>query len=82
MTNKWKDIESVAITLSTNVAATPLCVCSHPFSDKKLDGTKYTLWKFKILTILDFYELLETIMGIVTFDPTHPSTLNVDLLRA
>ena len=33
------------------------------FSEGKLDGTNYTLWKFKISAILDSYELLETILG-------------------
>ena len=29
----------------------------------KLDGSDYTLWKFKIFMILDTNELLESVMG-------------------
>ena len=79
--------------LSTSVAAAPLRIRPPPLSDGKLDGTNYTLWKFKMSAILDSYELLETIMGptggdpepMATFDPAHPTTSippNADLLRA
>ena len=37
----------------------------HPlaFTEGKLDGMNYTLWKFKVATILDSCELLETVLG-------------------
>ena len=41
-----------------------LKICPPIFSEGKLDGTNYTLWKFKISAILDSYELLETVLGI------------------
>ena len=49
-----------------------------PFGDGKLDGTNYTLWKFKIRAILDSYELWETANGVdvkpgPTADPNDPS---------
>ena len=49
-----------------------------PFGDGKLDGTKYTLWKFKIQAILDSYELWEIATGVdvtpgPTTDPNDPS---------
>ena len=64
----------------------------HPpaFTEGKLDGTNYTLWKFKITAILHSYELLDVILGIdaepqPTPDPANPgSTLppNADLMQA
>ena len=64
----------------------------HPptFTEGKLDGTNYTLWKFKLTTILDSYELLETVLGIdpepvAMLDPINPGGMippNADLLRA
>ena len=79
--------------LSTNVTTAPMRIRPPPFADGKLDGTNYTLWKFKMSAILDSYELLETIMGptggdpepVVTFDPANPTTPippNADPLRA
>ena len=79
--------------LSTSVVAAPLHIRPPPLSDGKLDGTNYTLWKFKMSAILDSYELLETIMGptggdhepMVTSDPTHPTVLvppNANLFQA
>ena len=60
------------------------------FTEGKLDGTNYTLWKFKTTAILDLYELLDVILGTdaepqPTPDPTNPGgTLppDADLLRA
>ena len=58
------------------------------FMEGKLDGANYTLWKFKITTILDSYELLDVILGInvepqSTLDLADPSVMippNADLL--
>jgi len=49
-----------------------------PFGDGKLDGTNYTLWKFKIRAILDSYELWEIATGVDVksgpiVDPNDPS---------
>ena len=60
------------------------------FTEGKLDGANYTLWKFKTTAILDLYELLHVILGTnaepqPTPDPANPgSTLSpdADLLRA
>ena len=67
-----------------------LRICTLAFMKGKLDGTNYTLWKFKITAILDSYELLDVILGAnaephPTPDPTNPgSTLppDADWLRA
>ncbi|MCO5563573.1 hypothetical protein L7F22_017218 [Adiantum nelumboides] len=49
---------------STTVIATPLCICPLAFTEGKLDdGTNYTLWKFKTYAILDFYKLLDIVVG-------------------
>ncbi|MCO5582652.1 hypothetical protein L7F22_036550 [Adiantum nelumboides] len=66
---------------STAVGATPLCIHPPAFTEGKLDGTNYTLWKFKIFAILDSYELLDTVLGpngadpepVATIDSTNPS---------
>ena len=79
--------------LSTNVAPAPLRIRPPPLADGKLDGINYTLWKFKMSTILDSYKSLETVMGptradpepMVTFNTAHPTTSlppNEDLLQA
>ena len=60
------------------------------FSEGRLDGTNYTLWKFKISSILDSYELLKTVLGPdpkpqPTPDLANPTVMvppNVDLLHA
>ena len=41
------------------------------FTEGKLDGSNYTLWKFKISAILDSYELLDTVLDL---DPEPRST--------
>ncbi|MCO5586041.1 hypothetical protein L7F22_039979 [Adiantum nelumboides] len=65
------------------VGATRLCIRPPAFTEGKLDGTNYTLWKFKISAILDSYELLDTVLGpngidpepIATIDFTNPSAV-------
>lgn len=60
------------------------------FTEGKLDGTNYTLWKFKITSILDSYELLEVVLGTdpeptATPDPYNLAIIippNADILRA
>ena len=64
----------------------------HPlaFTEGKLDGMNYTLWKSKVTTILDSYELLEMMLGIDLepqatpnlVDPTRMIPPNLDLLQA
>ncbi|MCO5567925.1 hypothetical protein L7F22_021621 [Adiantum nelumboides] len=46
---------------ASNVGTTPLRIRPPAFTEGKLDGTNYTLWKFKISAILDSYELLDTV---------------------
>lgn len=46
----------------------------------KLDGTNYTLWKFKLKVVLSSYELWDTVLGIdqrpgPTQDPADPSVM-------
>ena len=74
-----------------HAAATQMLRIRPPaFTEGKLDGTNYTLWKFKITAILDSYELLDVILGTdvepqSTPDPTDPSVMippNTNLLRA
>ena len=74
-----------------HAAATQMLRIRPPaFTEGKLDGTNYTLWKFKITAILDSYELLDVILGTdakpqPTPDPANPgSTLppDADLLQA
>ena len=68
---------------SNSNAGAPLRIRPPAFSEGKLDGTNYTLWKFKISAILDSYELLDTVMGptgadpepVPTPDPTNSSIL-------
>ena len=68
---------------SNSNAGAPLRIRPPAFSEGKLDGTNYTLWKFKISAILDSYELLDTVMGptgadpepVLTPDPTNSSIL-------
>ena len=72
--------------------ATPTLLRIRPpaFNEGKLDGTNYTLWKFKISAILDSYELLNTVLGldpepVGTPNPNNPNVItppNADLLRA
>ena len=60
------------------------------FTEGKLDGTNYTLRKFKITSILDSYELLETVLGTdqepqAMPDPNNPNAMippDANLLRA
>ena len=54
---------------SNSNAGAPLRIRPPAFSEGKLDGTNYTLWKFKISAILDSYELLDTFMGPTGVDP-------------
>ena len=54
---------------SNSNAGAPLRIRPPAFSEGKLDGTNYTLWKFKISAILDSYELLDTVMGPTGADP-------------
>ena len=71
-------------------ATQTLCIRPLAFTKGKLDGANYTLWKLKITTILDLYELLDVVLGTdakpqPTRDPANPgSTLPLDanLLRA
>ena len=71
-------------------APTLLRICPPAFNEGKLDGTNYTLWKFKISAILDSYELLDTVLGldpepVGTPNPTNPNVItppDVDLLWA
>ena len=69
--------------------AAPTLLRIHPpaFNEGKLDGTNYTLWKFKISAILDSYKLLDTILGldpepVGSWDPNNPNITDADLLRA
>ena len=46
----------------------------------KLDGTNYTLWKFKLKVVLSSYELWDTVLGIdqrpgPTQDPANTSVM-------
>lgn len=78
----------------TAAAAAPLIqtlrIRPPTFTEGKLDGTNYTLWKFKITSILDSYELLEVVLGTdpeptATPDPYNPAIIippNADILRA
>ncbi|MCO5557250.1 hypothetical protein L7F22_010811 [Adiantum nelumboides] len=74
-------------------STTILRICPLAFTEGKLDGTNYTIWKFKISTIFYSNELLATIMGlneedpesVITRDPANPSVEiqpNDALLRA
>ena len=58
--------EEMALSSSApHAAATQtLRICPTAFTKGKLDGTNYTLQKFKITAILDLYELLDVILGI------------------
>ena len=60
--------EEMALSSSApNAAVTQMLrICPPAFTEGKLDGTNYTLWKFKITAILDLYELLDVILGIDT----------------
>ena len=51
------------------VPTAPLRIRPPAFSEGKLDGSNYTLWKFKISAILDSYDLLENVMGPTGDDP-------------
>ena len=57
--------EEMALSSSAPHAAAMqmLRICPLAFMKGKLDGTNYTLWKFKITAILDSYELLDVILG-------------------
>ena len=57
--------EEMALSSSApHAAATQMLrICPPAFTEGKLDGTNYTLWKFKITAILDSYELLDVILG-------------------
>ena len=63
------------------ISLQPLRMRPPAFTEGKLDGTNYTLWKFKISTILDSYELLDVVLGNLPepapisnpLDPAHPS---------
>ena len=71
-------------------AAQTLRIRPPAFTEGKLDGTNYTLWKFKITAILDSYELLDVVQGVdaepqPTPDPANPGNMlppDADLLRA
>ena len=71
-------------------APTLLRIRPPAFNEGKLDGTNYTLWKFKISAILDSYELLDTVLGldpepVGSPDPNNPNVItppDADLLRA
>ncbi|XP_068667719.1 uncharacterized mitochondrial protein AtMg00810-like [Aristolochia californica] len=41
-------------------------ICNRPpaFTEGKIDGTNYLLWKFKITIVLDSYELLDIVLGV------------------
>ena len=63
------------------ISLQPLRMRPPAFTEGKLDGTNYTLWKFKISAILDSYELLDVVLGNLLepvfisnpLDPAHPS---------
>ena len=62
------------VSTSNVAAAQMLRIRPLAFTEGKLDGTNYTLWKFKIIAILDSYELLDVVLGKVaelvpTLDP-------------
>ena len=71
-------------------AAQTLRIRPPAFTEGKLDGTNYTLWKFKITAILNSYELLDVVQSRdaksqPTLDPANPGNmllLDVDLLQA
>lgn len=81
---------------TSNVAAAsvaPLRIRPPAFTEGKLDGSNYTLWKFKISAILDSYELLDNALGplgddpepLATVDPVNPKVSippDAGLLRA
>lgn len=51
--------------VSTSSGSVPAIRIRPPtFTEGKLDGSNYLLWKFKITTILDSYELLDTVLDI------------------
>ena len=58
--------EEMALSSSAPHAAATQTLRIRPptFTEGKLDGTNYTLWKFKIIAILDLYELLDVFLGI------------------
>ncbi|XP_057951481.1 uncharacterized protein LOC131146111 [Malania oleifera] len=81
----------MAETSSSTTASPPaLQICPPAFTEGKLDGMNYTLWKFKMSAILDSYELLDTVQGmdlepIGTHDPTNRKViipLDVALVKA
>jgi len=60
---------------NANAAATTvqtLRIRPPAFTEGKLDGTNYTLWKFKIMAIIDSYELLKIVLGIGIESPMVP----------
>ena len=73
----------MALSSSAPYAAATQTLRIHPqaFTEGKLDGTNYTLWKFKITAILDSYELLDVILG-TDVDPGNTLPLDADLLHA
>ena len=84
--------EEMALSSSATHAAVvqTLHICPPAFMKGKLDGTSYTLWKFKVTSILESYELLDVSLGIdveaqSTPNPADPSVMippNAHLLRA
>ncbi|MCO5611743.1 hypothetical protein L7F22_066001 [Adiantum nelumboides] len=62
---------------ASNVGTTPLRIRPPAFTEGKLDGTNYTLWKFKIFAILDSYELLDTVLGVNGDDPELIATVEI-----
>ncbi|XP_057953875.1 uncharacterized protein LOC131148156 [Malania oleifera] len=67
---------------SSSPTASPPALWIRPptFIEGKLDGTNYTLWKFKMSAILDSYKLLVTAQGmdlepIDSPDPTNPKVI-------
>lgn len=75
---------------ASNVGTTTLRIRPPAFTEGKLDGSNYTLWKFKISAILDSYELLDTVLNddqepVATREITNPDVLippDATLLRA
>ena len=56
--------EMASSSSAPHAAATQMLRIRPPaFTEGKLDGTNYTLWKFKVTAILDSYELLDVVLG-------------------
>ncbi|KAJ7563680.1 hypothetical protein O6H91_03G120500 [Diphasiastrum complanatum] len=66
--------------LEGDVVQSSMRIRPPTFSEGKLDGTNYTLWKFKICAILNSYGLLENVLGLGVEPQPTPNTKDASIL--